>query len=1343
MRTNNLICRWLKLSIFILSSFLYGLTAHAAAPSFPPTSFTLTANLGEKSITVSCKDSLNTNVTYYIIQRRVNDGNWDNNYATATAVSKKITYVDTSLSPAKYDYRVVAHNDDGNSPATAIKSATIVTVPNAPVSLTAEPNNLNGTVSLNWVDASSDETGFIIQRQVNGGTWDTQYATVEQNITTYLDSNLASATYNYRVCASSANGNSGFSNEASAVMTTTPASPTSLALSTNGDNLILNWTDNSTNETAFQVERRIDNGTFAVIGESAANVTTWTSAAITGDHTYYFRVRAYNATGYSLYSNVVAIFRSVGSFGFPEENQAPVITALSPVNVYEGEKINLDIVVTDVNTGDTLTLNSTGLPSGASLTKVNSTWILSWNTNFQSAGTYPITFTANDGTVNSVPVVLNITVNDAPTGMNLTNKPEWFTVNAKEGLITSNLTWIWNAFVHPANISFVYEYSLNGGAWTETTETSYTATSLSEGGNQSFRVRVKLLTTPAQIVSPDNENADSFGIDNTPPTLLTLALNEGSLGTNSQTVYLSLNFHDSLGQGSGIISYEASIDGAAYAAFTGTEITLPSDYGNHTVTIRAMDQVGYVSNIISDDIILARNISTISGTSSDAEQVVLKDLRSNLEQTEDVSSGAFQFSGVPDGIYGLVLKKNNVMKGFEKRISIHDGVAVDLGEIAINSLAGGSVSGELMLDNVPVAAGIDLGLGLFLKVNETLSSGGSFTIVDLAPGTYTLKALPQASTKYFPAVAEVSVASADMTYQNLSLTPGNLFAGSSNAPNILIQLLNANGKYESTFTDSEGAYSMVVPSGDYDWIVKNEYYCALPLFFPVNQDSSISGVFYGKSDTHFSGTLTNTAMVFSSEMGINKTLQVNTGDAQHKFLSGFSAEYGPEQTTWNTYIEHDQSSSFEIDSHLYLLSDDMAKGIHSQNRVDATNDSGNFTVNSAGGSLSGVVTLYGNPVVKPQLVLFDSSGVAVGICQGSKAGEYFFKHVPAAAYTLRVTDTEHNLSIDAPSAIALEKNTVVNVEFVETTLAITDYETTVSDGAFNASLELSGLDENSTYEVLGQLYTSDWKTRLCQKKFTVSNGQFNLEIDASGVSGTNCHFLLYLFKDGRYSDPKVKEVRNNINVVYLPKKLSFVQYDAEVADGLFNVTLELARLDETSTYELLGQVYSSDWKTEMGQKKITVTNGQVNLEISTAGFSGTNCHFLVYLFKDKNYSYSNPEVKEVLNNINVAYTPKILVINITHYETEVADGLFSATLELAGLNETSTYEILGQIYSSDWKTQIGQKKISVTNGQVNLEISTAGYTGSNCHFLMYLFKDKNYSYSNPEVKEVKNYINIS
>ena len=257
-----------------------------------------------------------------------------------------------------------------------------------------------------------------------------------------------------------------------------------------------------------------------------------------------------------------------------------------------------------------------------------------------------------------------------------------------------------------------------------------------------------------------------------------------------------------------------------------------------------------------------------------------------------------------------------------------------------------------------------------------------------------------------------------------------------------------------------------------------------------------------------------------------------------------------------------------------------------------------------------------------------------------------------------------------------------------------------------------------------------------------STDTVQVTLPASILPGT--YYLIARVDSANAVDEKNEE--NNLLVATTPvqilnESMAIKNYETEVTDGVFNATLELAGLDAGSTYEVLGQLYSSDWKTQIGEKKMTVANGQVNLEITTSGASGSNYHFLVYLFKDKNYSYSNPEAKEVRNNINIVYTAQKLTI--AQYETEVTDGVFNVKLELAGLNTGSTYEVLGQLYSSDWKTQIGEKKITVANGQVNLEITISGTSGSNYHFLVYLFKDKNYSYSNPEAKEVKNYINIS
>lgn len=69
--------------------------------------------------------------------------------------------------------------------------------------------------------------------------------------------------------------------------------------------LTLTWTDNSTNETNFQVERCTGASctSFTLIGAPGANVTTYVDSTVADATTYCYRVRAINSGGSSSYSN--------------------------------------------------------------------------------------------------------------------------------------------------------------------------------------------------------------------------------------------------------------------------------------------------------------------------------------------------------------------------------------------------------------------------------------------------------------------------------------------------------------------------------------------------------------------------------------------------------------------------------------------------------------------------------------------------------------------------------------------------------------------------------------------------------------------------------------------------------------------------------------------------------------------------------------------------------------------------------------------------------------------------------------------------------------------------------
>jgi len=68
------------------------------------------------------------------------------------------------------------------------------------------------------------------------------------------------------------------------------------ATASGGTQINLAWTDNSTDELGFKIERSTDNVNFTQITTVAANVVT-SHTGVTSGTTYYYRVRAYKDGG--------------------------------------------------------------------------------------------------------------------------------------------------------------------------------------------------------------------------------------------------------------------------------------------------------------------------------------------------------------------------------------------------------------------------------------------------------------------------------------------------------------------------------------------------------------------------------------------------------------------------------------------------------------------------------------------------------------------------------------------------------------------------------------------------------------------------------------------------------------------------------------------------------------------------------------------------------------------------------------------------------------------------------------------------------------------------------------
>jgi titin len=169
--------------------------------------------------------------------------------------------------------------------------------------------------TLTWVDNSTDETGFVLERSLNGGAF-TALAPIAANTTQAIDTTVVRSTvpntYTYRIKAVNGTLSSTFTSPACitfAPLLTAPTAPSGFTVSQNMASpqniLSLTW-DDTTNEASYEVVGRPANGskTFVKLATLAADTTNWDWTGLKSHTSYCGRVRAVNAKGASGYSPI-------------------------------------------------------------------------------------------------------------------------------------------------------------------------------------------------------------------------------------------------------------------------------------------------------------------------------------------------------------------------------------------------------------------------------------------------------------------------------------------------------------------------------------------------------------------------------------------------------------------------------------------------------------------------------------------------------------------------------------------------------------------------------------------------------------------------------------------------------------------------------------------------------------------------------------------------------------------------------------------------------------------------------------------------------------------------------
>jgi hypothetical protein len=267
---------------------------------------------------------------------------------------------------------------------------------------------------------------------------------------------------------------------------TTPVAPSSLTgIAKSSTQIVLGWKDNSSNEAGFKIERMIgdcnSSNPWVQVAAISANMTTITlSSGLSADTTYSFRIRAYNGSTYSAYSNCVSV--KTGATGTP-----PSPTNFRSTSV-SSSKINLNWTDNSTNetgfkiyrkaalsswmlratTGANATSFSDTTASNNSLTTTYQYYMVSYN----SSGNSPATYTA---TVPYQPASLTASQGSSAGSIQLTwmdrsSNESGFEIYRKDGTCASTNTW--------AKVATV---AANKTTWTDSGRTS--------GSTYSYKIR--------------------------------------------------------------------------------------------------------------------------------------------------------------------------------------------------------------------------------------------------------------------------------------------------------------------------------------------------------------------------------------------------------------------------------------------------------------------------------------------------------------------------------------------------------------------------------------------------------------------------------------------------------------------------------------------------------------------------------------------------------------------------------------------------------------------------------------------------------------------------------------
>jgi len=185
----------------------------------------------------------------------------------------------------------------------------IVVIGGDPAILVGSPNGgenweIGSTHNITWSNTSFSAPVNLEYSLDGGANW-IALANNLANTGTYAWTLPTTSTTQGRVRVSDAADNDPTdTSNSNFTITEVPLAPSNLvAAATSSSSISLSWTDNSSLETGFKIERKTGSGAFGEIAAVAANAVAYVDNGLLANTTYTYQVRAFNATSNSSFSN--------------------------------------------------------------------------------------------------------------------------------------------------------------------------------------------------------------------------------------------------------------------------------------------------------------------------------------------------------------------------------------------------------------------------------------------------------------------------------------------------------------------------------------------------------------------------------------------------------------------------------------------------------------------------------------------------------------------------------------------------------------------------------------------------------------------------------------------------------------------------------------------------------------------------------------------------------------------------------------------------------------------------------------------------------------------------------